>query len=396
MHLVFIAIIGSIFILLLVIVKLLLFGGDKRYLNLLLSTAIIGVIWYDFVYLLTNSGLVAQYPVLFNKGLPLYYLIAPCFFLYIRGSLNSTKATFKKSHLWHFLIVIPAVISIIPYNLADAATQQWVVNQVQKNVSFAFSDNKYIVSSLHWFAFPLSALFYSAIQLRMAILAARKRLVEKAKTNWIIAFTIICCIIFLGMIAVNLTVLANFDEAWNILKSGKLVSALVVCLLLLSGSFFVNPTLIFGFVPEKAVNPPVAGEIAPAQVKPDSDFQAIGAKMYNDAQVEKVETFMAETQIYRKTGLTVSDLASMLDIPNHKLSDLFNNHYKLNFNTFINNLRVQYVRERLEGGEWKRFTLEAIAQDAGFSSRNTFAVAFKKTTGVTPSNYITILQNKTD
>jgi len=65
-------------------------------------------------------------------------------------------------------------------------------------------------------------------------------------------------------------------------------------------------------------------------------------------------------------------LALLIEAPSHKLSDLFNHHYKLNFNTYINNLRIHYIKKRLGAGEWKQFTLEAIAKDAGFSSRNTF------------------------
>ena len=276
-HLLFIAIIGSIFILFLVIVKLLLFGGDKRYLKLLLSTAIIGVICYDFIYLLTNSGLVAQYPLLYNMGLPLYYLIAPCFYLYIRGSLNPRYATFQRKHLWHFIIAIPALISIIPYNFADADTQQWVVSQVEKNVKFAFIRSEYIVNPLHWFTFPFSALLYSVMQLRFAILLSKRTFVEKKKLNWIIGFTVICGLIFMGMIAVNLIVLSHMDDAWNILKSGKLVLFLGVCLLLLSGSFFVNPTLIFGFVQESSLNQPQPNNIVSTRSKASAEIQAMGA-----------------------------------------------------------------------------------------------------------------------
>lgn len=389
MHLIFIVIIGSVFILSLVTIKLIIFGRDRRYLNLLLCIAIFGIIWYGIIYLLTNSGLIKEYPILFNKGLPFYYLIAPCFFLYIRGSLYPSHATFKLNHLLHLIIIIPALFSIIPYNLADAVTQQWVVNQIENNVAFAFSDNRYIVPNWHWFTFPLSALLYTLAQLRLVILSAKTKMCEKKTLTWIFAFTAICGIIFFGMLAVNLNVLANFNDTWRILKSGKLVSFIGLVLLMLSSSFFLSPALIFGFV---KVRPKGHTRAGARLIREESEFNENRVKLYDSSLVVRVEAYIMQSQVFRKTGLTVSDLASLLEVPNHKLSDLFNNHYKLNFNTYINNLRVHYVKDRLEAGEWKQFTLEAIAQDAGFSSRNTFSLAFKKITGVTPSNYLTALK----
>nr|WP_121270620.1 AraC family transcriptional regulator [Pedobacter schmidteae] len=279
----------------------------------------------------------------------------------------------------------------MPYSLADAATQQWVVNQIESNVAFAFSNNKYIVPNWHWFTFPLSALVFTLLQFRLAILAAKTRQYEKKTHTWIFSFTIICGMIFFGMLAVNLNVLANFDDTWRILKSGKLVLFIGLALLMLSGSFFLSPALIFGFVRIKPKGYTKA-EARLSRQENESDESRV--KLYDSALVARVEAYIRQTQVFRKAGLTVSDLASLLEVPNHKLSDLFNNHYKLNFNTYINNMRVHYVKDRLEAGEWKQFTLEAIAQDAGFSSRNTFSVAFKRTTGITPSNYLTALKDK--
>ncbi|MBB5438854.1 AraC-like DNA-binding protein [Pedobacter sp. AK017] len=335
--------------------------------------------------------MIKEYPILFNKGLPLYYLIAPCLFLYIRGSLQPAHATFRLNHVLYLTISIPALVSIMPYSLADAATQQWVVDKIESNVAFAFSDNRYIVPNWHWFTFPLSGLVFTLLQFRLAVLAAKTKQFDKRTLNWIFAFTAICGVIFFGMLAINLNVLANFNDTWRILKSGKLVLFIGLALLMFSGSFFLSPGLIFGF---SRIMPKGYTRAKARLSVPQNEFSETRVKLYDSALVTRVETYISQTQVFRKTGLTVSDLASLLEVPNHKLSDLFNNHYKLNFNTYINNLRVRYVKDRLEAGEWKQFTLEAIAQDAGFSSRNSFSLAFKRITGITPSNYLTALKDK--
>ena len=70
------------------------------------------------------------------------------------------------------------------------------------------------------------------------------------------------------------------------------------------------------------------------------------------------------------------------------LSQIINEEYGCNFNTFINGYRIREAARRLTaGGEWSRFTIEAIANSVGFRSRSTFVSLFKQTTGLTPSEY---------
>lgn len=402
MHPIFLAVIGAIFILALVIVKLLLYGRNKSYLNFLLAVAITGFVWYAMIYLLTNSGQLVHYPFLFNKGLPLYYAIGPCLYIYIRGSLDHAYSGFRRVDLLHLLLLIPALISIFPFNLLGDAEQREIVNRVVSNLHYAFSDEKYIVEPYHWLTFPASASIYTFLQFRIAYLASKRTPKNSNTINWVYFFSGISGIIFLGMLAVNITIMRNEKDAIYILHNSKAVIFLCLCLLALSVMFFVNPELIYGLsknyladrlekesatdvVQITSFNQIISPAILPEKEK-------LKLKAINGNLVQRVETFMHSEHGFRRAGLTLSELASQLDVPNHKLSELFNNHYQLNFNTYINNLRIDYVKKRLDAGDWKQLTLEAIALESGFSSRNTFFVAFKKVTGNTPSFYLGALK----
>jgi len=174
------------------------------------------------------------------------------------------------------------------------------------------------------------------------------------------------------------------------LHKSPLILALSLTLLLLSLSFFLNPEIIFG----SAIK---TGEHnQPATYTPILSEPQFPEKRKNkpadEKLIEQVEHHVIENQIFKQIGLTMSGLASQMEVPNHKLSELFNNHYQSNFNTYINNLRIQYVKQRLDKGDWKQYTLEAIALEAGFSSRNTFFVAFKKVMDKSPSAYLAVLK----
>ena len=69
------------------------------------------------------------------------------------------------------------------------------------------------------------------------------------------------------------------------------------------------------------------------------------------------------------------------------LSNLLNTHLNVPFNDFTNKFRIDEVKDRLESNRYSNFTIESIAQDAGFKSKATFYRAFYKYTSQTPKEY---------
>jgi len=388
---IFLTVVGAMFILCLAIVKLVIYGRKKAVLNALLCIGIFGIVWYALVYLLTVSKQIQYYPILFNKGLPLYYCVAPCFYLYIRGALDNRFERPRKLDYLHFLIALPAVASILPYTFLSLSAQSEVVAKAVADVRFAFGDSAYIVGAWHWFAFPISALVYTFLQFRFTLMVSKR---GKKNLGWVYLFTGICALIFLGLLLINIAVLHNIDEAGPILTSSKFIIFLCFCFLGLSTLFFINPEFLYGFIPVAAQEkrPVLVETIAMADEVAERREEASEIKMIDSRLIEQVEICMSETGIFRRSGLTLSELSSVLDVPNHKLSELFNNHFKQNFNSYINTLRIDYILTRLDHGDWRQFTLEAIANDAGFTSRNTFFTAFKKVKGLSPSSYLSGLK----
>jgi AraC-like DNA-binding protein len=57
------------------------------------------------------------------------------------------------------------------------------------------------------------------------------------------------------------------------------------------------------------------------------------------------------------------------------------------FYDYVNGYRVREVQRRIANGDAERLTILSIALDAGFASKSTFNLVFKKHTGATPSGY---------
>jgi AraC-like DNA-binding protein len=101
-----------------------------------------------------------------------------------------------------------------------------------------------------------------------------------------------------------------------------------------------------------------------------------------------VTAFLTEKKSFLQHGYSLKHLAEETNVPLHILSAFINRYHKMNFNDFINEYRVSHCKVKIMAMEWKYKKLEAIADESGFSNRNTFTSAFKKATGLNPSAYL--------
>ncbi len=104
--------------------------------------------------------------------------------------------------------------------------------------------------------------------------------------------------------------------------------------------------------------------------------------------VDALLRLMADERVYRHENLTIGTLATRLGIPEYRLRRLINQRlgYR-NFNTFLNNHRIEEAKAALADPTQAEVPVITIAMDAGFQSLGPFNRAFKATTGVTPSEY---------
>lgn len=102
----------------------------------------------------------------------------------------------------------------------------------------------------------------------------------------------------------------------------------------------------------------------------------------------KIETLIQAQKLYQNPELTLTDLAKKLETNAAVVSKTINQGFGLNFNDFINNYRIEAVKTSFENGEHKKSTLLGIAFDCGFNSKATFNRAFKKSTGLSPKDFL--------
>jgi AraC-like DNA-binding protein len=109
-----------------------------------------------------------------------------------------------------------------------------------------------------------------------------------------------------------------------------------------------------------------------------------------DQEIYKLKKYFEEALPYLNNALNINEVAVGLDMPAREVSFIINQHFNQRFTDFVNMYRIKYVNQKIKSGYLNKFTIESLSKEAGFSSKSTFNVAFKKVNQCTPSEYIAL------
>lgn len=110
--------------------------------------------------------------------------------------------------------------------------------------------------------------------------------------------------------------------------------------------------------------------------------------------LKNLEQFEAG-QEYLSRNLNLKDMAKDLHTNTKYLSKTINVYKQKTFNTYINDLRVDYAVSRIKTDrKFRNYTITAIARESGFNSQEPFSRAFYKKNGIYPSFMIKELDKR--
>lgn len=102
----------------------------------------------------------------------------------------------------------------------------------------------------------------------------------------------------------------------------------------------------------------------------------------------KVCDCMKIQKLYINPDLKIGQLSDKTGISVYLLSYLFNHYLNSSYYDFVNSYRIEEFNRLLEKGEHAQYTLQALIEKCGFSSRTSFFRYFKKVNGMSPGEYI--------
>ncbi|PHS10472.1 MAG: hypothetical protein COA88_01650 [Kordia sp.] len=120
------------------------------------------------------------------------------------------------------------------------------------------------------------------------------------------------------------------------------------------------------------------------------------SKEYKDALIHNITKLFEGEKIFLEHDLSLGKVSERLESNKSYVSRVINEFSGKNFNTFINEYRINEARKLLTQRENWNLTIESIADMVGFKSKSSFNIAFKKFTGITPSYFLESIKEKYD
>ena len=330
---------------------------------------------------LFESEYILYTPFFFRTGPLLYYLMVPSFYVYLVLVLKKRKQL-RWTDALHLLPSIIYLVDFMPLFLSPVAYKLQIINSLlnhdQKTV-LTFDEGWLMPSRIHFLGPVIIGLVYIFFAARMLFKYYREAARNKTKQAILGWLASAISLYFLLEVASLLIFFFAPAHQWLLTTMAVLVFFFTMSLIL-----FSKPYILYGAYLNDA--------------KPVID---ITKKSGNpNLQPEKIRELQSRfdhyisEQHYLSSNTNLKEVAGRLNIPSYVLSMFIHQAYQMHFNDVINSHRIKYISEGLTNEQWGTLTLEAVGEMAGFNNRITFLNAFKKFTGVTPSQYLKAVQDK--
>lgn len=290
---------------------------------------------------------------------PYKYLIGLGFYFYIKNQIDPKEKVITKLE---YLLFLPAIL----YGLLRTYWYVQIHSGLNKDIFWnVYQTGFFVYNEFVYLLFNLG-IMVSAIRFQNKMQARIKGSGSKLKNwDWLLTFSWS----FTGMIILNL-LHQTAAVLFNLEHSGQFYY-----LILLFNSIYIY---WIGFVGYTKSNLLFKTYALKGQVAEQANV---------DPLKERLTYFMQEQEIFTNQNLKVNDLALLLKLSDKELSLLIHENFGKSFTDYINDYRVEKVKSLLLSPEQEKYTLLAIAEKAGFSSKSSFNAVFKKTTGMTPTQY---------
>jgi len=369
----------------LIILLILAFGNRKfSYPNRLLALSIFGLAYLMFVSGLIWSGSILKFPHFFRTASPVIYLIAPAAFLYVRSTLEE-ESEFQAIDGLHFLPALLHFLEMAPFYLQSAETKIDILKIIAVNPDYSLAMYEGILPpNAHAYLKTGLGLIYFGVQFYLIKDYVKENAplddYQEKVMQWLNWFTLVLMVCYLSLL---IGLFANTpDRTVHYLLTSLIGAAFLIILVYL----FFQPQILYGLSSFSKSENLVEDIKSQYSTSNDNRNLSLSEDMISEYQ-RRIEEYMEKEKPFLNRDFRMRNMVEDTGISRHHLSAVINTVYNKNFNRLVNEYRVKYIKNNIDNPEWSNLTLEGIGMEAGFKSRSTFLQAFKKETGMTPSEF---------
>ncbi|MEO9966596.1 MAG: AraC family transcriptional regulator [Reichenbachiella sp.] len=289
---------------------------------------------------------------------PLIFLSGTLFYLYIRNITTGKKL--NRRDWFHFIIPLLIILGLTPLFIDNYLGERWLLTNKTLYLIFAIAINAYLKLTYLGVYLFLSYRHYYRANLRESYLKPWFNYLLWSYTGYY--FTIV-----LYYALVNFSF---FNVEWDYMISFAM-------------SFFIFCVSFLGYIyPQVLAGKPLSNILLRHKYK-NSGLTKRGEEELKNTLLK----LMQEDQLFLHNDLSLDRLALEANTTRHNVSLVINKYFEKNFFDFINQFRIEFVKELFLRTECQGEHIIQLAYRAGFNNKVSFNKAFKKFTGQTPLSY---------
>lgn len=323
-----------------------------------ISTLILAHLYYHFQWFRDQPHFI------FTEA-PLWYLIGPLIYLFMRNLFGYRTGWKSLLHLVPFLVFLayigPFYFEPGPEKISTLGAV-FSENTYQGDINRAlFSAHIFIYMLLTWLAFNQEST-------RLKESSSRSNLILDSGISLALKYYLI----FFGLgLIVYLLAGQNYERAqiyYVVYYAGLSV---------LIHFIFYYILMRGGSQPEHVDNMQSVDKYSSSSLSP-SELERIA---------EQVMAYVDQFEVYRNPELRLRMVSEGLNIPQHQISQAINQQLEKTFFDLVNERRIEGMRQHIGDKRYANYTLAGIASEHGFKSDSSFYRIVKKYTGMTPKDY---------
>lgn len=118
------------------------------------------------------------------------------------------------------------------------------------------------------------------------------------------------------------------------------------------------------------------------------DLEVAPAELKEAALTQQLMVMLEKDRIFLDDMVNVNVVAQRLNTNRNVISRIVNTRFHKNFAALMNEYRIREAIRLLNEEQNRKYTMQAISEMCGYKNRQVFYVAFKKETGVTPTEFL--------
>jgi AraC-like DNA-binding protein len=301
----------------------------------------------------------------YNVGDPTFLIIAPALFFYTE-ELTGHRVQFSMRVLLHFIPFITIILfSTFFKSISWHSSFVTIIDPHHRIVSIVFW--VFIVFQFSWYLYYIN----KRLKAYQKLVQAELSNTEDVNISWIRFFMTIFLLINIFFLF-NLFVVIHLDNIRWMEKTIAVIFSISIYALGFKG------------ILQKEIFHTGVEEIAEIEnnaptTPPENKFDA--------QQVNDLLLYMEQKKPYLDPELSLTTLAKQFGVNRGQLSQLINEGIGDNFYNFVNKYRVEQVKKFMTDPQLKNYNMLGLALEAGFKSKSTFNLIFKRFTGLTPTEF---------